>query len=196
VADLIYFTTTSIDGFSADEDGEFGWAAPSTEVHRFINDLHRDVGTYLLGRRDHEVMAVWDTFGTDHQDSAFDGDDPDMTAAAADFAEMWKSADKVVYSTTLSGVSTLRSRLESSFDPDAVRAIKAATDRPLGIGGPTLAGQAIAAGLVDEVRFIVHPVLVGGGLSAWPTGVRASFRTVESREFENGAVFLRYRLEP
>jgi len=196
MADLVYFTSTSIDGFSADEEGDFGWGAPDAEVHRFINDLHRDVGTYLLGRRDYEVMTVWDTFGTVEQDSAFDHDDPEMAAAAADFAEMWKSAEKVVYSTTLSSVSTRRTRLESSFDPDAVRAMKAATDRPLGIGGPTLAGQAIAAGLVDEVRFLVYPVLVGGGLSAWPKGVRAQLRTVETRRFGNDAVFLRYRLEP
>jgi dihydrofolate reductase len=196
VADLIYFTATSIDGYSADVDGDFDWAAPSAEVHRFINDLHRDVGTYLLGRRDYEVMTVWDTFGTDDQDEAFAGDEPDMLEASADFAQMWKSADKVVYSTTLDEVSTLRTRLESSFDPEAVRAIKAATDRPLGIGGPTLAGQAIAAGLVEEVRFLVNPVLVGGGLSAWPEGVRAAYRTVETRQFDNGAVYLRYRLEP
>jgi dihydrofolate reductase len=196
LADLIYFTSTSIDGFSADADGDFGWGAPDAEVHRFVNDLHRDVGTYLLGRRDYEVMTVWETFGTDEQDSAFDGDEPEMNAAAADFAALWKGTDKVVYSTTLTSVSTPRARLESSFDPDAVRAIKAATDQPIGIGGPTLAGQAIAAGLVDEVRFMVYPVLVGGGLSAWPTGVRAAFRTVETRQFPNEAVFLRYRLQP
>jgi dihydrofolate reductase len=195
LADLIYFTSTSIDGYSADEDGDFGFAEPSAEVHRFVNDLHRDFGTYLLGRRDYEVMTVWDTYGTADQDSAFDGDEPEMAAASADFAELWKGAEKVVYSTTLRSVSTTRTRLEPSFEPDAVRAVKAATDRPLGIGGPTLAGQAIAAGLVDEVRFIVSPSLVGGGLSAWPSGVRASFRTVETRQFENGSVFLRYRLE-
>jgi len=197
LADLIYFTSTSIDGFSADADGDFGWGAPDAEVHRFVNDLHRDVGTYLLGRRDYEVMTVWDTYGTDEQDSAFDddGDDPEMATATADFAELWKGTEKVVYSTTLTSASTLRTRLESSFDPDAVREIKAAVDQPMGIGGPTLAGQAIAAGLVDEVRFMVYPVLVGGGLSAWPTGVRAAFRTVESRQFPNGAVFLRYRLQ-
>src|SRR5690606_25381792 len=151
---LIYFTTTSIDGYSADPDGEFGWAAPDAAVHRFVNDLHRDVGTYLLGRRDHEVMAVWDTFGTDDQDEAFgfSDEDPEMAEAAADFARLWKAAGKVVYSTTLTSVSTRRSRLEASFDPDAVRAIKDAADGPVGIGGPTPAGQALALGLVDEVR--------------------------------------------
>lgn len=196
MADLIYFTTTSIDGYSADPDGDFGWAAPDAAVHRLVNDLHRDVGTYLLGRRDHEVMAVWDTFGTDDQDNAFGfaDDDREMAEAAADFAQMWKAADKVVYSTTLTSVSTLRTRLERSFDPEAVRAIKDAATTPVGIGGPTLAGQALALGLVDEVRFFVSPVLVGGGLPSWPTGVRTDLRRVEERPFDNGSVFLRYRV--
>ena len=193
MADLIYFTSTSIDGFSADEDGDFAWGAPDAEAHRFINDLHRDVGLYLLGRRDYEVMTVWDTFGTDDQDGAFADDDPDMAAAAADFAELWKGADKVVYSTTMPSVSTARTRLESSFEADAVRALKEAADGPIGIGGPTLAGQALALGLVDEIRFFVHPVLVGGGLPSWPAGVRAELRLVEQRPFANGSVFLRYR---
>jgi dihydrofolate reductase len=193
LADLIYFTSTSIDGYSADENGDFGWAAPDLEVHRFVNDLHRGVRTYLLGRRDYEVMTVWDTFGTDEQDDAFDHGDPGMLDAASDFAEIWKGADKVVYSTTLTSVSTLRTRLEPSFDAEAVRALKAAAGAPLGIGGPTLAGQALAAGLVDEVQFFVNPVLVGGGLSTWPTGVRAELRIIEERRFGNGAVFLRYR---
>jgi len=196
MADLIYFTSTSIDGYSADQAGDFGWAAPDARVHRFVNDLHRDVGTFLLGRRDHEVMAVWDTFGTDEQSDAFADDDPQIAEAAADFAEIWKGADKVVYSTTLTSVSTLRSRLEHSFDPDAVRALKAAATAPVGIGGPTLAGQALAVGLVDEVRFLVHPVLVGGGLSAWPAGVRQSFRLIEERPVGDRVVFLRYRPEP
>jgi dihydrofolate reductase len=194
MADLVYFTSTSIDGYSADEEGAFDWGAPDGEVHRFINDLHRGVGTYLLGRRDYEVMTVWDTFGTDEQDSAFDSDEPEMAAASADFAEIWKGAEKVVYSTTLTSVSTLRTRLEPSFEPDAVRALKDQAEQPLGIGGPTLAGQAIAAGLVDEVQFLVYPVLVGGGLRAWPAGVRRDLRLVEARRFENEATFARYRL--
>lgn len=194
MADLVYFTTTSIDGYSADEHGSFDWSAPSAEIHRLINDLHRDVGTYLLGRKDHEVMTPWDTFGTDEQDPAFAGDDPEMAAASADFADMWKRADKIVYSTTLTSVSTLNSRLESTFDVEAVRALKESADRPIGIGGPTLAGQAIAAGLVDEVRFFVSPVLVGGGLRSWPAGVRLDVRLAESRQFSNGSTFARYRL--
>jgi dihydrofolate reductase len=195
VADLIYFTSCSLDGYCADEHGDFGFAEPDAEIHRFVNDLHRDVGSFLLGRRDHEVMAVWDTFGTDDQDAAFDddGSDPEMAAAAADFAAIWKAADKVVYSTTLTSVSTLRSRLEPSFDVEAVRALKDAAAAPMGIGGPTLAGQAIAAGLVDEARFIVYPVLVGGGLSAWPAGVRARFELAEVRPLPGGAVYLSYR---
>jgi dihydrofolate reductase len=194
LADLIYFIGTSVDGYSADEDGDFGWGAPDAEVHQFINDLHRGIGTFLLGRRDYEVMTAWETFGTDDQDDAFDGGDAGMLDAASDFAEIWKAADKVVYSTTLTAASTRRTRIEPTFDPDAVRALKAAADAPLGIGGPTLAGQAIAAGLVDEVRVLVHPVLVGGGLRTWPAGVRAELHLTEERVFGNGAVFLRHRI--
>jgi dihydrofolate reductase len=193
LADLIYFINTSIDGYSADEEGDFGWGAPDAEVHQFVNDLHRGVGSFLLGRRDYEVMTAWETFGTDDQGDAFDGADADMLDAASDFAAIWRAADKVVYSTTLTATSTARTRIERSFDADAVRALKAAATAPLGIGGPTLAGQALAAGLVDEVRFLVNPVLIGGGLRTWPEGVRAELRLVEERPFDNGAVFLRYR---
>jgi dihydrofolate reductase len=192
MADLVYFTTTSIDGYSADEDGDFGWAAPDAEVHRFVNDLQREVGTYLLGRRDYEVMTFWETFGTD-EGEPFPVDDAGMVDAADDYAGIWRATDKVVYSTTLDAATTARTRLERSFDVDAVRTLKDASDRPLGIGGPTLAGQALAAGLVDEVQFLVAPALVGGGLRSWPAGVRADLRLVEERRFAIGSVFLRYR---
>jgi dihydrofolate reductase len=196
MADLVYFTSASLDGYSSDEDGDFGWAAPDPRIHRFVNDLMRGHGTWLLGRRDYEVMTPWETFGTDEQDAVFDGADPEMAAVGADFAAIWKGTDKVVYSTTLTSVSTPRTRLETTFDPEAVRAQKEAADRPLGIGGPTLAGQAIAAGLVDELQLMVYPVLVGGGLSSWPSGVRRDLTLVEEERFENGCVFLRYRVAP
>jgi dihydrofolate reductase len=173
---LVYSAIASLDGYIADEDGRFDWSAPDEEVHAFVNDLEREVGTFLLGRRMYEVLAVWETM-----------DDP--APVMRDFAQIWLAADKVVYSRTLAQPSTARTRIEREFDPEAVRRIEG----ELSIGGAELAGQAIRAGLVDELRLFVSPVVVGGGTAALPDGVRRDLELVEERRFGNGVVFLRYR---
>lgn len=179
VARLIYSSLCSLDLFVADAGGGWDWAVPDAEVHAFVNDLERPLGTYLYGRRMYEVMAAWETL-----------DDP--APAMRDFASIWRAADKVVYSRTLRSVTTSRTRLERSFSADAVRALKESSSRDLGIGGPGLAAEAIRAGLVDEWHFIVFPVLVGAGKAALPS-VRVDLSLVDERRFGNGAVFLRYR---
>ncbi|MFL5913920.1 MAG: dihydrofolate reductase family protein [Gaiellaceae bacterium] len=177
---LIYSTIASLDGYIADASGNFDWAAPDEEVHAFVNDLERPIGTYLYGRRLYEVMAVWETIDDHH---------PVMR----DFAEVWRSADKVVYSTTLDAASTARTRIERSFDPEAVRRMKASAERDMSVGGPGLAANAIAAGLVDECRFFLTPIVVGGGTRALPDGVHLPLELLDERRFTSGVVYLRYR---
>jgi len=174
---LVYSALASLDGYVADTDGRFEWAAPDEEVHAFVNDLEREVGTMLLGRRMYEVLAVWETM-----------DDP--APVMRDFAEIWRASDKVVYSRTLDAPTTARTRIEREFDPEAVRAMKG----NLSIGGPELAAHAIRAGLVDELQLFVSPIMVGGGTPALPDGVRRPLELVEERRFGNGVVFLRYRI--
>jgi dihydrofolate reductase len=176
---LIFSALASLDGYVADAGGRFEWAAPSAEVHAAVNDLEREVGTMLLGRRMYEVLAVWETM-----------DDPE--SVMADFAQIWRAADKVVYSTTLDRPATARTRVERAFDPEAVRALKERGDRDVSVGGPHLAAQAFAAGLVDEVQLFLSPVIVGGGTRALPDGVRLALELVQERRFADGVVFLRY----
>lgn len=182
MARLIYSAIASLDGYVADEDGNFDWAAPDEEVHQFVNDLVRPVGTYLLGRRMYEVMGYWETAPTA-------GDQPDPTL---DFARLWQAADKIVYSRTLEAPATARTRIEHDFDPEAVRRLKAAADRDLSVGGPALAAQALAAGLVDECHLLLAPIMVGGGTRAFPDKVRVPLRLVDERRFGSGVVALRY----
>jgi dihydrofolate reductase len=186
MANLIYSMIASLDGYTADEHGSFDWAAPDEEVHRFVNDLERAVGTYLYGRRMYEVMAAWET------PEAFAGKSPVML----DFAQIWKAADKVVYSRTLESVSTARTRIERDFDPDAVRHLKVSSERDMSVGGPELAAHAIRAGLVDAYHLFVAPVVVGGGTGALPDGVRMELELVHERRFASGFVYLGYRVRP
>jgi dihydrofolate reductase len=183
MAKLIYSAITSLDGYVADEDGNFDWAAPDEEVHRFVNDLERPVGTYLYGRRMYEVMAFWERAHTL----------PDQPPFAQDFAQIWQAADKIVYSTTLESVSSARTRIERAFDPDAVRRLKASARRDITVGGPDLAGQAIKAGLVDELQLFVGPVVVGGGTPSLPDDVRLELDLMDERRFGSGVVYLQYR---
>jgi dihydrofolate reductase len=182
MAKLIYSAIASLDGYIADKDGNFEWAVPDEEVHTFINDLERPVGTYLYGRRMYEVMAGWET------DPALAGQAPYLR----DFANIWQAADKVVYSTTLATPSTARTRIERAFDPEAVRRMKAAADADLSVGGPDLAAQAFRAGLVDELHLLLAPVVVGGGNQALPDKVRLGLELLDERRFGNGMVYLRY----
>ena len=183
MAKLIYSAITSLDGYVADEEGDFDWAAPDDEVHAFVNDLERRAGTYLYGRRMYEVMVYWEAALTV----------ADQPAVARDFAQIWQAADKIVYSSTLETVSSARTRIERDFDPEAVRQMKASADRDLTVGGPDLAGQAIRAGLVDELHLFVTPVVVGGGTRALPNGVRAQLDLLDERRFASGVVHLHYR---
>lgn len=173
-----------MDGYIADEHGDFGWAAPDDEMHTFVNDLERPHGTYLYGRRMFEVMRYWASAPTT-------GDDP---AVLRDYAEIWQAADKIVYSRTLTEVATERTRLERDFEPRAVQALKTSLDRDASVGGPHLAAQAIRAGLVDELRLLLTPIVVGGGNAALPGGVRTQLKLLDERRFGNGCVYLRYRI--
>jgi dihydrofolate reductase len=183
VAKLIYSAITSLDGYVADEDGNFDWAAPDEEVHTFVNDLERSVGTYLYGRRIYQVMDVWET---DHTLA-------DQSPVMRDFAQIWQAADKIVYSKTLETVSTTRTRIERDFDPEAVRQMKARAGRDISMGGPELAAQAIKAGLVDEWHLFVAPIVVGGGKRSLPDDVRVKLELLDERRFEGGVVHLHYR---
>ncbi|HEY4277105.1 MAG TPA: dihydrofolate reductase family protein [Conexibacter sp.] len=184
MASLIYTAIASLDGYVADEDGKFDWSVPDAEVHQHVNDLERPVGTYLCGRRIYEVMEVWETIETG----------PAQPEVINDYATLWRAAEKVVYSRTLETVSTPRTRIERSFKPDAVRQLKASAAQDLSIAGPELAGQALAAGLVDEIRLFLSPVIVGGGKRALPDGVRLELSLAQERRFGNGVVLLRYRV--
>jgi dihydrofolate reductase len=183
MAKLIYSAISSLDGFVADEDGNFDWAAPDEEVHSFVNDLERPVGTYLYGRRMYDVMAYWETAHTG----------ADQPPVVRDFADIWQAADKIVYSRTLETVSSARTRIERAFDPEAVRQLKARAVRDLTVGGPELAAQAIEAGLVDEYHLFLTPVVVGGGTRSLPEGVRLELELLDERRFGSGVVHLHYR---
>jgi dihydrofolate reductase len=182
MAKLIYSAITSLDGYVADEDGNFAWAEPDEEVHRFVNDLERPVGTYLYGRRMYETMVFWETADTLAGQPPF----------ARDYAEIWQGAEKVVYSRTLEAVSSARTRLERDFDPEAVGQMKEAATRDLTVGGPHLAAEALAGGLVDELHLFVVPVVVGGGTRSLPNGLRLKLELLDERRFGNGVAYLRY----
>ena len=183
MAKLIYSAIQSLDGYIEDEDGKFDWAEPDEEVHAFINDLERPVGTFLLGRRMYEVMAYWETIALSEQ------------PFIQDFAEIWRAADKVVYSKTLETASTARTLIEREFDPEAVRQMKAAARRDLTVGGPALAARAFEAELVDELHLSVVPVVVGGGKRSLPDNVCAELELLDERRFGSGTIHLRYGIK-
>ena len=183
MANLIYAAITSLDGYVADEDGRFDWSMPDEEVHGFVNDLERPLGTYLYGRRLYEVMVAWETM-----DLA--GEPP----VVRDYADIWRAADKVVFSRTLEQVSSARTRIEHDFDSAAVRQMKQAADREISVGGPELAGVALQAGLVDELHQFVNPVVVGGGKRFLPDRLKVRLELLDERRFANGVVHLHYRV--
>jgi dihydrofolate reductase len=183
MAKLIYSALTSLDGYIADEDGNFDWAAPDEEVHTFVNDLERKVGTYLYGRLMYEVMRYWETT----QAVA------DRHPVEMDYARIWRAADKIVYSKTLETVSSARTRIERSFDPEVVRRMKGQAERDISVGGPDLAAHAFGARLVDECHLFLAPIVIGGGKRALPESVRVGLELLDERRFGNGMVYLRYR---
>jgi dihydrofolate reductase len=179
---LVYSVIASLDGYVNDTDGRFGWAEPDPQVHGYVNDVMRPVGTHLYGRRLYEVMAGWQTMGTS----------PEEPTVTRDFGELWRAADKVVYSTTLTDVPTPRTRLERRFDADAVRRLVSDSERDVTVGGPGLAAEAFRAELVDVVSVVVVPVIVGGGTASLPDRVRLGLELVDERRFDSGFVALRY----
>lgn len=183
MAQLIYSMFTSLDGYAEAAEGDLGTGADDEEVHTFINDLFRPVGTYLYGRRMYEEMVYWETA---HEE-------PSHPPHIVQFARDWQAAEKIVYSTTLETVSSKRTRIERTFDPDAVRKLKAESEQDLTVDGPNLAGQAIAAGLVDEYHLFITTSVVGGGKRFFPDGVRLDLDLVEERAFDSGVLYARYR---
>jgi dihydrofolate reductase len=183
VARLIYSAIASLDGYVADDDGNFDWAAPDEEVHRFVNELERPVGTYLYGRRMYEVMAFWETADTGANEPT----------AVQDYAAIWQDADKIVYSKTLETVSTQKTQLLRDFDHEAVRELKRSAGADISLGGPVLAGQALRAGLVDDLHLFVNPVVVGGGQHSLPDNLRLGLELLDERRFGNGVMHLHYR---
>ncbi len=184
MARLIYVANVSLDGYVEDADGGFDWTEPSDDVFAFITELVRPCGTYLYGRRMYETMTPWEI-------------DPALAARSglwADFAQVWRRADKVVYSATLPTVPTPRTRLERRFEPDSVRELKASATADMTIGGSTLAAQAFDDGLVDECRFLIYPVLIGQGKPAFAGTDHVRLDLVEEHRFGNGVVHLRYRV--
>jgi dihydrofolate reductase len=184
VGKLIYSMLTSLDGYTEDENGSFDWAAPDEELHRFVNDLGRPVGTHLYGRRMYETMSYWETAHTD----------PDAPEFVRDFAGIWQAADKIVYSHSLEEITSARTRIEREFEPEAVRALKEGAVRDLIVAGPDLAAHALRAGLVDELQQFLTPVAVGGGTRFLPEGIRLNLDLQELRRFTGGTVYLRYRI--
>jgi dihydrofolate reductase len=181
---LIYTAIASLDGYIEDGQGKFDWAAPDDEVHAFVNDLQRPIGTYLYGRRMYQTMVFWETVSTGL----------DQPVVSRDFAEIWRAAEKVVYSRNLETVSSARTRIERELDPDAVSRLKETSTTDITIGGAELAGQALASGLVDECQLFLGPVVVGGGKRALPDAIRARLELLDERRFRNGVVHLRYRV--
>ncbi len=184
MAKLIYAAICSLDGYVEDEDGKFDWAAPDEEVHAFVNDLERPIGTYLYGRRMYETMAFWET-------ASAEADEPPVLS---DYAGIWRAAEKIVYSRTLQTVSSARTRIEQEFDPDAIRRLKQSSESDITVGGAELAGHAIGAGLVEECHLFLCPIVVGGGKRALPNNVRARLELLDERRFRNGVVHLHYNV--
>jgi dihydrofolate reductase len=182
MARLIYSAITSLDGYISDEKGNFDWAAPDDEVHAFVNELERPIGTYLYGRRMYEVMTFWES-----RDLL-----AEQSTAVREFAKIWQAADKVVYSRTLETVSSAKTRIERKFDPETIRQMKAASRSDITVGGAGLAAQAIVSGLVDELHLFLHPIVVGGGTRALPDHALLKLELVDERRFESGVVYLNY----
>jgi dihydrofolate reductase len=184
MAKLIYSAIASLDLYVEDESGDFGWARPDDELMQLLNDLERPIGTYLYGRRMYETLVYWETNGTG----------PDDSSVEREWAAIWRKAEKIVYSRTLGETRSARTRIEREFEVEAVRRLKSESSSDLSIGGSGLAGQALAAGLIDELQLFLTPVIVGGGKPALPAGVGVALELVDERRLGRGDVFLRYRV--
>jgi dihydrofolate reductase len=181
MANLIYSAITSLDGYVEDADGGFEWAAPDEEVHAFVNELERPIGTYLYGRRMYDTMVYWESA-------------TNSSEAAREYAEIWRAAEKVVYSRTLQSATSARTRIWRTFEPDAIQRLKESSAADLSIGGADLAGQALNGGLVDECHLIIAPIVVGGGKQALPNDLQLRLELLDERRFASGFVHLHYRV--
>jgi dihydrofolate reductase len=181
MAKLIYSAIASLDGYVEDQQGKFDWAAPDEEVHAFVNDLERGVGTYLYGRRMYETMLFWENVSAGR-------------AVSRDFAEIWRAAEKIVYSRTLHTALSAKTRIERDFQPAAIRQLVATSVADVTVGGAELAGEAMRAGLVDECQLLLSPIIVGGGKRALPDNVPARLELLDERRFGGGVVHLRYHV--
>ena len=178
---LIYITNVSLDGYIEDANGAFDFANPD-QVHAFITELIRPIGTHLYGRRLYQTMAYWD------------GRVDDYPPGHREFARLWQHAHKIVFSRTLTGATTRNTRLERNFVVDAIRTFKLESTHDVFIGGAELAGVALAAGLVDECHLFLHPVIVGGGKPAFRHGIRQGLDLLETRRFSTGVIHVHYRV--
>jgi dihydrofolate reductase len=183
MAKLIYSAICSLDGYVADEDGNFSWARPDEELHSFVNDLERPIGTHLYGRRMYETMVFWETAEVS----------PDQCDPFSDYADIWRAAEKIVFSRKLDRVSSAKTRIEREFDAEAIKRLKAEAESDITVGGPGLAGEAIRAGLVDEFHLLINPIVVGGGTAALPNDAHVDLELVDQRRFGSGVVHLHYR---
>ncbi|WP_024475560.1 dihydrofolate reductase family protein [Arthrobacter sp. CAL618] len=183
MAKLIYSMITSLDGYAEAAKGDIGRGAEDQKVHTFIGDIFRPVRTFLYGRRMYETMVFWETAHAE----------PDVPPHIVQYARDWQAAEKIVYSTTLESVSSTKTRIQRTFDPEMVRRLKAESDHDLSVDGPNLAAQAIAAGLVDEYHLFITTSVVGGGKRFFPTGVRLDLELVQERAFSTGLIYARYR---
>lgn len=182
---LIYSAIASLDGYVEDAHGRFDWAAPDEEVHAFANDLERSIGTAIYGRRMYETMVFWETAGVDD----------DAPEVIRDYASLWRGTDKVVISRTLEAATSERTRIERDLDPVAIRRLADGSQKDVSIGGAELAGQALAAGIVDELHLLLVPVVVGGGKRALPDGVTAQLRLIETKGLSGGVVYAHHAVE-
>jgi dihydrofolate reductase len=189
MGNLIYLISTSLDGYVADENGNFDWGKPSEEEHAFINDTLRNVGTILMGRNLYETMKVWDDIPTEGVSGPYmDG----PSQAMNDYAKIWRAANKIVYSTSLSEVTTDNTTLERKFSPDVIKKMVAESDKDFDIGGPHLAAEAIKANIIDEYHQIIVPLILGGGNHWLPGGNNNKLKLVDMHKFKNGFVHLQY----
>ena len=186
---LIYLISTSLDGFVADKDGNFSWARPTEEVHSFVNDTVRNVGTILMGSKLYQTMKVWDDMPTEGTGGPMDG----PSSAMNDYSKIWQAAKKIVYSTSLTDLTIKNAIIERTFDPEAIQKLVVESDKDDDIGGPNRAGQAIKAGIVDEIHQIVVPIIIGSGNYWLPKDFKQELELVDTRKFENGFVHLHYR---
>ncbi|WP_379127250.1 dihydrofolate reductase family protein [Paenibacillus sp. sgz500958] len=181
---LIYATNVSLDGYTEDEQGNLGWGISDDETYAFWSDFQRTIGTYLYGRRMYEMMVYWETANAG-------GDQPEVKQ---EFAQIWRAAEKIVYSRTLQAVSSAKTKIEREFDSDAIRRLKESSGADITIGGPELAGQAMSAGLIDECHLLVNPIILGGGKRAFPDNLSMRLELLGERRFRSGVVHLHYRV--